>query len=108
MCSPIQDIFVLILRVSFDFSPITIDKSSRVSYAWTKKDLELLPSNRDCALSLMFLLILLQTEVDAVMQERCCKENMVGALSSGGSKMILTLLAKVIVFHVGLITIDVR
>ena len=56
----------------------------------------------------MFPLLLLSTEVDVVTQERCCKRNTVGALGSGGGKMIPTLLVKVITFHVGLITIDVR
>ena len=52
--------------------------------------------------------VLLPTEVDAVTQKECCKGNAVGALGSGGGKVILTLLAKVIAFYVGLTTIDVR
>ena len=74
----------------------------------TKKGLELFPSDRDCALSLMFLLVLLSTEVDAVMQKRCCKVNMVEVFGPSNSKMILTLLTKVIIFYVRLTTIDVR
>ena len=53
-------------------------------------------------------LILLPTKVDMVPKEGCCKKNAVGAFASGGSKMILTLLAEVITFYVGLTTIDVR
>ena len=56
----------------------------------------------------MFSLVLLPTEVDAVIQEECYKRNAVGALGSGNGKVILTLLAKVIAFYVGLITIDIR
>ena len=56
----------------------------------------------------MLLLILLSIEVDAVTQERCCKKNTVRAFGSGGGKVILTLLAEVIAFHVELTTIDVR
>ena len=73
-----------------------------------KEGLELLPRDRDCALGLVLPLVLLPTEVDVVTQEGCCKGNTVGTFGSGGSKVILTLLAKVIALHVGLTTIDVR
>ena len=73
-----------------------------------KEGLELLPSNRNFAFGLVFLLVLLPTEVDAVTQERCCKKNAIEALSSGGSKVILALMVEVIAFHVGLTTIDVK
>ena len=73
-----------------------------------RKGLELFPGNRDWVFSLMFLLVLLPIEVNAVTQERCCKENTVGALGSGSSKLILILLTEVIAFHVKLITIDIR
>ena len=74
----------------------------------TKKDLELFPADRDCAFSLMLPLILLLTEVDAVTPEGYCKENAVVILGPSGGKVILTLLTKVIAFHMGLTTIDVR
>ena len=74
----------------------------------TKEGLELFPSDRDGALGLVLPLVLLPTEVDAVTQEGCCKGNTVGTLGPGGGKMVFTLLTEVIVFHVGLTTIDVR
>ena len=74
----------------------------------TKEGLELLLSDRDCALSFILPLILLSTEVDMVMQEEYWKKNTVGALGSSGGKVILILLAKVIIFYVRLTTIDVR
>ena len=74
----------------------------------TKEGLELLPGDGDCTFSLMLLLVLLSMEVDAVPKEKCCKRDTVGVLGSGGGKVIFTLLAKVIVLHMGLITIDVR
>ena len=74
----------------------------------TKEGLKLFLRDRDCALSLMLLFVLLPTEVDAMTHERCCKTNAVGVFGSGGGKVVLTLLAEVIVFHVGLTTIDVR
>ena len=74
----------------------------------TKEGLELFPYDRDCAFSLMFPFVLLPTEVDAVTQDGCCKKNAVGALGSGTGKVVLTLLAEVIAFHVGLTTIEIR
>ena len=56
----------------------------------------------------MFSLILLPTEVDTVIQEKSCKKNMVRALGSGGGKVILTLLTKVIIFYMELITIHIK
>ena len=56
----------------------------------------------------MLLFILLPTEVDAVTQERYCKGNAVETFGSSGGKVVFTLLAKVIVFYVGLTTIDVK
>ena len=73
-----------------------------------KKDLELLPSDKDCAFSLMLPLVLLPTEVYAVTLEGYYKGNTVGALGPGGGKVILTLLAEVITFHVEIIITDVR
>ena len=52
--------------------------------------------------------VLLPTEVDMVMQKRCCKRNAIEALGSGGGKVVLTLLAEVIAFYVRLTTIDVK
>ena len=73
-----------------------------------KKGFELFQGDGNYAFSFMLPLILLPTKVDAVTQKRCCKRNAVGALGSSGGKVILTLLAKVIVFQVKLTTIDVR
>ena len=56
----------------------------------------------------MLLFVLLLTKVHAVTQEACYKKNAIGALGSGGGKVVLTLLAKIIAFHVRLSTIDVR
>ena len=56
----------------------------------------------------MLPLVLLLTEVDAVPKKGCCKINAVGTFGSGGSKVILKLLTKVIAFLVRLTMIDVR
>ena len=74
----------------------------------TKEGFDLLPGDGDCAFSLMFPLVLLLTEVNEVLKEGCYKRNAIGAFGSGGGKVILILLTKVIAFHVGLTIIDVR
>ena len=74
----------------------------------TKKGLELLPGDGDCTFSLMLLLVLLPTEVDAVPKKGYCKKNTVRALGPSGGKVILILLAEVIALHVVLTMIDVR
>ena len=108
ICSLIQDIFLLVLGIPLDLGPVTIHKGSGISYVLTKEGLEFLPGDVDCAFSLMLPLVLLLTEVDAVLKEGCCKENAVGAFGSSGGKVIFTLLTEVIVFFVRLTIIDVR
>lgn len=98
----IWNIFLLVLGVSFDLDLIAINKNPKISQVLWKNSLELFPGNQDWALSLIFLLTLLPTKVDVVMHEKSCKENVVGPLGSGGGKLILTLLAKIIIFHVRL------
>ena len=56
----------------------------------------------------MFLFVLLLTEIDSVTQEKYYKRNTIGAFGSSSGKVIFTLLAEVIIFHVGLTTIHVR
>ena len=108
MCSSIQDILLLVLRIPLDLGPVTINEGLGIFKASTKEGLELLPSDGDNAFSLMLPLVLLPTDVDVVPKEGCYKENTVRTLGPGGGKVILTLLTKVIVFYVGLTTIDVR
>ncbi len=52
--------------------------------------------------------MLLLAEVDLVPEERGCKRNLVWPNGSAGSKMVLTLLAEVVAFHVGPIAVDVQ
>ncbi len=52
--------------------------------------------------------MLLPAEVDSVPEKGGRKRNLVGPGSSAGDKMVLTLLAEVITFHVGPIAVDVR
>ncbi len=51
--------------------------------------------------------MLLPTEVDSVPETESRKRNSVGLGGSAGGKMVLTLLAEVVTFHVGPTTVDV-
>ncbi len=52
--------------------------------------------------------MLLPAEVDLVLEEGGCKRNAVWPGGSAGGKVILTLLAEVVTFHVRPTAVDVR
>ncbi len=52
--------------------------------------------------------MLLSTEVDLISEKGGHKRNSVGPGGSTGSKMVLTLLAEVVAFHVGPTAVDVQ
>ncbi len=51
--------------------------------------------------------MLLPAEVDLIPEKEGRKQNSVGPGGSAGSKMVLTLLAEVVTFHVGPTAVDV-
>ena len=53
-------------------------------------------------------LVLLSAEADPVTEKRCGKRNLGRPRSSGGSKVVLTLLTKVVAVHVRLPAVYVR
>ncbi len=52
--------------------------------------------------------MLLPAEVDSIPEKRGRKQNSVWSDGSAGGKMVLTLLADVVAFHVGATVVDVR
>lgn len=52
--------------------------------------------------------MLLLVEVDLISRKKSCKQNLVWPNGSGDSKIVLTWLAKIVIFHVRLIAIDVQ
>ena len=70
-----------------------------------KKRFKLIPGGWNRAI--LLLLILLPSEVDTVIKEQSSKRYAVKAFSFNGSKVVFTLLRKVIAFNVELITIHV-
>ena len=69
--------------------------------------LELVPFNRDKAVYVSLPLILLPAEIDLVSEERHSKKNSSRHCSSSGSKVVLTLVTKVIAVYVELSAIYV-
>ena len=55
----------------------------------------------------MFLLILLPTEADLVLKKKQGKKNFISSRSLSGSKIVLTLLTKVLAVHIRLSAIYV-
>ena len=70
--------------------------------------LKLVPRDRDRGVVVMFLLVLLPAEADPVLEKRRGKENLGRLRSSDGSKVVLTLLPKVVAVHVRLFVVYVR
>ena len=52
--------------------------------------------------------MLLPVKVDLVSKKKSCKQNLVWLAGSCDSKVIFTLLAKVVTFHVRLTVVDVQ
>ena len=73
-----------------------------------EKCFELVPHDWDRTICVLFLLVLLPVETDPVPKERCSKKNLDKPGSSSSSKIVLTLLTKVVAVHVGLFAVYVQ
>ena len=90
------------LGVPLDLSPVGIHKSLGVTQALAEERFELVSRNRDRDFCVMSPLVLLPAEADLVPKERRGKGNLGRPHSSGGSKVVLTLLTEVVAVYVGL------
>ena len=70
--------------------------------------LELVLRDRDRAVRVSPLLVLLPAETDPILEEGCGKRNLSRPRSSSGNKIVLTLLTEVVAVHVGLSAIYIR
>ena len=96
------------LGVLLDLSLIGIHKGLEVTQTSTEERLELVPRNWDKGLCFMSPLVLLPGKADPVPEEGRGKKNSGRPRDSGGSKVVLTLLTKVVAVYVGLSAIYVR
>ena len=90
----------MVLRVSLNSAPNTINKSSRVPEILSQKGFKLDPGNKIHPSSLVPKFVLVPAEADRPAEEQGCKRDTVGAGSTGGLEMVLTLLAKLVAIHV--------
>ena len=104
----VEDFLQLVLGVSLDLPPVGIHKGLGVIQAPVEERLEFVPGNRDRGDGVMSPLVLLPAETNSVLEERCGKEDPGRPRSSSASKIVLTLLTKVIAVHVGLSAVYVR
>ena len=107
MGCPVKDFLKLVLGVPLGLSPIRVYKSLGVTQVPAEERLELGPCDWERSVCVMFLLVLLPAEADPVPEEGRGKKNLDMPLSSGGSKVVLTLLTKVVAVHVRLLAVYV-
>ena len=96
------------LGVPLDLFPVGIHKGLGVTQALTEERIKLVPHDRNGSLCVMSPFVLLPAEADPVLKERHSKGNLARPRSSGGSKVVLTLLTDVVAVYAGLSAIYVR
>ena len=92
--------FLLVLQVSFDFTPDIVNKRSRFFKTLSEKSLKFVPSEGSNPVPLNLSLVLLPAEVDFISEERGRKEDALVACSTSRIKIIFTLPAEVVTLHV--------
>ena len=98
----------MVLEVPFDLSPVGIHKSLEVTQASMEEHLKLVPRDRDRGVGIMSPLVLLLAEADLIPEKRRGKGNLGRLCGSCGSKIVLTLLTKVVTVHVRLSAVYVQ
>lgn len=108
MYSLILGIFWLIPGVFFNLGQVVINKSSRVSQGLAKKRFKLIPGDSNEIVPFQLLYQLLLVEVDVIPRKKNCKRNSIQTGDSNSSKIVFTLLTKVIILYDSSITINVK
>ena len=99
---PVDDFLLLVLGVPLELFPVGVHKGLGVTLATAEECLEFVPCDRDRGFGVMSLLVLLSVEADPVSQEGRRKRNPERSHGSSSSKIVLTLLTKVVAVHVRL------
>ena len=90
------------MGVLFDLSLVNIRKSLGITQPLTEECLKLIPRDQDRGVDVMSPLILLPAEADPVLLEKRGQGNSGRLRGSGGSKIVLILLAEVVTVYVKL------
>lgn len=100
-----HDFFTLILISSLNLISDSSYKGLKLSKAVVEESLEFILCNKSCYCAINFLVILLLMVLGPILQESSCKDDSILAGSSNSCKIVFTLLTKVIVLHMELISI---
>ena len=92
--------FLLVLRISFDFTPDVINKRGGYSKTLSKEWLEFVPSKGNDLVPLNLSLVLLPAEVDPISEKRSRKRDALVARGTGRVKIVFTLPTKVVTLYV--------
>ena len=99
MRSPILYFFLLVLGVSFDFTPDIINKRDKFSKTLSEECLEFVPSEGSDSVLLNLSFVLLPAEVDFISEKQGRERDALVARGTGRIEIIFTLLAEVITLH---------
>lgn len=98
MGNPVLYFFLLVLRVSFNFTPNIIHKCNRFSKVYLEKGLKFVLSE-GCGLTTLDPdVMLLSTKVDPISKEQSCKKEAFVAFRFSNFEIVLALLTKVVIF----------
>lgn len=100
MCSPVKDLFQLVLKILLNLCLIDIYKNSDISQASAEKHFKLVLRDQNRAVGILFLLVLLLAKADLI-SKKSSKKNLVKLFSFSSYKKVLILLTEVVIFYVG-------
>ena len=104
----VKDFLLPVLEVPLELSLIGIYKGLGVTQALAKECREFIPCDRDRSFAVISPLVVLPAKADPVPQKERGKENPGRSRSSSNSKIVFTLLTKVVAVYVGLFALYLR
>ena len=99
MKNPVLYFFLLVLQVSFNFTPDVVNKRSGFFETLLKEGLKIVLSKESNPVTLNLSFLLLLAEVDLILKEQGCKKDALVARGTDRVKMIFKLLAEVITLY---------
>lgn len=92
--------FLLVLEVSFNYTPDIIYKRSGFFKAFSEKDFEFVPSGKSGPVMFDLSPMLLSVKVDSIPKEQGCKRHAFVAFGSSSFEIVLTLLIEEVTFYI--------
>lgn len=91
--------FLLVLEISFVFTPNVVYKQNRFPKTFYQKDLKFVLKEKSNPITFDWGLILLLIEVNLILKKQNCKKYIFMAFDSSSLKIGLILLTKIILFY---------